>query len=83
MLPSKPSLPPIYLCFQQVTCGVHEFIVPSHNVQKGLIFLKPNISLLFNFMNNILSNTIHVRKMYKCTLKMSLFPTSFEDLKFP
>ena len=29
MLPSQLSLPPIYLCFQQVKCGVHAFIVPS------------------------------------------------------
>ena len=82
MLPSQPSLPPIYLYFQQVKCGVHEFIIPSHNVQKGLIFLKPNNSLLFNFTNNILPNTIHVRKMYKGTLKMSLFPDFFQRLKF-
>ena len=55
MLPSQPSLPFIFLTFQQVKCGVHKLIVPSHNVQKELTFFpKPNISLLFNFMNNIL-----------------------------
>ena len=82
MLPSQPFLPRIYLCFQQVKCGVHEFMVPSHTVQKGLIFLKPNISLSFNFMNIILPNTIHVRKMYKCTVKMSFFPDFCQRLKF-
>ena len=39
-LPSQPSPSPIYLCFQQVTCHVHELIVPQHNMQKGLIFFE-------------------------------------------
>ena len=47
---------------------------------------KPKISILFNFMKNILPNeynTIHVSKMYKCTLKISLFLISFKDFNFP
>ena len=37
-------------------------------------------------MKNILPNeynTIHVSKMYKCTLKISLFLISFKDFNFP
>ena len=39
-LSSQPSPSPIYLCFGQVTCHVHELIVPQHNMQKGLIFFE-------------------------------------------
>ena len=37
---TQPSSPPIYLCFQQVTCNVPESIVPSDIMQMELIFLK-------------------------------------------
>ena len=42
----------VHLCFQQVTCSVHELII--HNLQKDWFSLKHNVSLSFNFMNNIL-----------------------------
>ena len=78
-LPSQPSpLAIFYLCFQKVTCNVHELIVPQYNVQKGLISLNPpppkkKMYIFYQYLY-----MIHVRKMYKCTLIISLF----QRLKF-
>ena len=57
-------------------CNVHELTVLQYNVQKGLISLNsppPKKKHIFYQYY-----TIHVRKMYKCTLIISLF----QRLKF-
>ena len=56
--------------------------------EKGLIFLKTQYQLVFQFHKQWSTifyqfNTIHVRKMYKCTLEISLIPDFFKDFNFP
>ena len=46
--------PPIYLCFQQVTCSVSELKGSLIMGWQGSFLSKPNISIFFTFMKNIL-----------------------------
>ena len=82
--PSQPDpLQPFFLWFQQGKCNVYELIVPQHNVQKRLIFFETQHQLVVQFHEQTVPIKHDVRKMYKCTLKISLPLTSFKDFNFP
>ena len=49
-----PSSPPTYLCFYQVTCNVHDLIVPEYNMQKRINFFE-NPKSIFKYPKLYLS----------------------------